>query len=84
MTEGQRSFRKELAQHMWHMHGEFRNTLDLTTEELESVHDMMHRDEYGCPAHSHGESGPYSIGKVKLKFGKRYIEKMVEALRGEF
>lgn len=67
------------------MHGEFRNTMDLTTDELDSIHKMFHVDGYDCPPHEHRSAdGGYELGKVKLKYGKKYIDKAVGALRGEF
>lgn len=86
MTEDEKSLRKALVQHLWHMHGEFGTAsvgphLDLQT--LEKVHDMMHTDGYACPPHEHKSPGPYDLGKIKLTLGKKYIETIVKVAGGD-
>lgn len=85
-TPEQKEFRKALASHLHHMHGKFQMIpgLNITDEELERIHEMMHKDEHACPAHEHKKPGPYDLGKIKLKYGKDYVEQLIGAIRGEF
>jgi hypothetical protein len=78
-----KQFRKELASHLWHMHGEFRNTQNLSLEHLDEIHKMMHVDNYACPPHEHKNVGPYDLGEIKLTLGKKYTDKLAKAVRGD-
>lgn len=82
MTEEEREFKKALTQHLWHMHGEFRNTANLPLEQLEKLHAMFHTDGYACPPHEHKDPGPYDLGKIKLTLGKKYVDTIMKVASG--
>lgn len=81
MTEAEREFKRELTQHLWHRHGEFRNETNLSLEHLEKLHQMLHTDNYACPPHEHKDAGPYDLGRIKLTMGKGYL-KMIRKVAG--
>jgi hypothetical protein len=79
MPGWEKAARSSLVKHMFWMHGKFTmppGTDRLTLEQLERIHDIMHRDGYMCPPHKHKD------GEVKLKYGEDYLHNLVEAVRG--
>ena len=79
MPIGEKAARSSLMRHMFRMHGQFTMPLGtdrLTLEQLEKMHDIMHRDGYMCPPHKHKD------GEVKLKYGEDYLYNVLEAVRG--
>ena len=81
-----KAFRTELRRHLQQMHGGIGIGISpaLSVEELEHLHDLLHMDDYCCPPHEHKDpENPWTLGKVKFKYGKDYAEEMIKVVRGE-
>lgn len=83
LSEDGKRFRTELKSHLFAMHDRYENRDRLNLEELEELHRLMHIDQYACPPHEHKDAEePYELGKIKLKYGKKYLASLVEVIRG--